>query len=306
MLMLRVAFLSGSLLRPRATARRAGELFGTPLASSRTRAAAMSDHGASESWLETAGRGEVDWGKVDWKQEGQRIRAYRWGDPQDQPYVLFAHGWSSHGTRFARWIGRLRAAGYAAVAFDQPAHGRSPGRSANLPVFTDTLHAVARHFGPAQAVVGHSLGAAAAAVALAQGLAAERAVLLAPAADPIDASYRFSRQIGLPGRLCRDMIAMFERQIGISMAELQAQHIAPRIGRPALIVHDLEDREVPWSEGERYARLWPHARLLTTRRLGHNRIVDDDGVIDAALRFLAGGTVGERIVSSPNLPYGFA
>ncbi|WP_255516254.1 alpha/beta hydrolase [Luteimonas suaedae] len=300
MLLLRTTFLSGSLLRPRATVRRAGELFGTPLASSRTRAAAVSDHGAREAWLETAGWGEGD------EKRGQRIRTYRWGDPQAQPYVLFAHGWSSHGTRFARWIGPLRAAGYAAVAFDQPAHGRSEGRSANLPVFTDTLLAVARHFGPAHAVVGHSLGGAAAAVALVRGLAAERAVLLAPAADPIDASYRFSRQIGLPGRLCRDMIAMFERQLGTSMAELQAQHIAPRIGRPALIIHDLEDREVPWSEGERYARHWSHARLLTTRRLGHNRIVDDDEVIEAALRFFAGGTVGERIVSSPNLPYGLA
>jgi pimeloyl-ACP methyl ester carboxylesterase len=88
--------------------------------------------------------------------------------------------------------------------------------------------------------------------------------------------------------------------------ELQAHNNAPRIGRPALIVHDLEDREVPWSEGERYARYWPHARLVSTRGLGHNRIVDDASTIAAALRFLRGDEVGERVVSSPNLPYGWA
>jgi pimeloyl-ACP methyl ester carboxylesterase len=73
-----------------------------------------------------------------------------------------------------------------------------------------------------------------------------------------------------------------------------------------LIVHDLADREVPWAEGERYARHWPDARLLTTTGLGHHRVVDDAGVIDAGLRFLRGEVVGDRVVSSPNLPFGFA
>ena len=72
------------------------------------------------------------------------------------------------------------------------------------------------------------------------------------------------------------------------------------------MVHDLEDREVPWHEGERYARFWPDARLVNTRGLGHNRIVDDAGVITTALAFLRGEPVGERVVSSPNLPYGLA
>jgi len=88
--------------------------------------------------------------------------------------------------------------------------------------------------------------------------------------------------------------------------ELQAHQNAPRIARPALIVHDVEDREVPWAEGERYARFWPESRLLSTRGLGHNRVADDASVIAAALRFLQGEAVGDRVVSSPNLPYGFA
>ena len=92
----------------------------------------------------------------------------------------------------------------------------------------------------------------------------------------------------------------------MGFAEFQAHRNAPRIARPALIVHDLDDRDVPWSEGERYARFWADSRLLSTRGLGHNRIADDAGVIAAALKFLRGETVGERVVSSPNLPFGFA
>jgi pimeloyl-ACP methyl ester carboxylesterase len=131
-------------------------------------------------------------------------------------------------------------------------------------------------------------------------------VLIAPAADPLAAVERFSRFVWLAGYLGRRMFARFEDAMRFDAGELQAHRNAPRIGRPALIVHDVEDREVPWSEGERYARFWRDSRLLSTRGLGHNRIADDAGVIAAALRFLRGEAVGDRVVSSPNLPYGLA
>ena len=220
--------------------------------------------------------------------------------------MLFAHGWSSHGTRIGTWLKPLRDAGYAVVAFDQAGHGRSGGTHTTLPDFTCHLLAVGHHFGPAEAVIGHSLGGAAAALALARGLEAQRAVLIAPAADPLAAVERFSRFVWLGGNLGRRMFARFEQAMRFDANELQAHHNAPRIARPALIVHDVEDREVPWAEGERYARFWPESRLLSTRGLGHNRVADDANVIGAALRFLQGEAVGDRVVSSPNLPYGFA
>lgn len=288
---LRTSFLLGSWFDAPATIRRAGDLFCTPFASSRTRAAQTSCGDAVEDSFEL---------------EGRRIHTYVWGDPKTQPYVLLAHGWSSHATRFLPWIGRLRGADYAVVAFDQPAHGLSTGNRTNLLEFADTLEAVALRFGPAAALIGHSLGGAAVATALARGVAAERAVLIAPAADPIDAAMRFAGFVGLPQRLGRAMIAAFEAHIGFSFDAFQAHFNAPRIAHPALIVHDIEDREVPWSEGERYARFWPDSRLLSTQGLGHNRIAQDEGVIAAALRFLRGETVGERVVSSPNLPFGIA
>ena len=287
----RLGFLFGAHLQPGAAIERAARLFTTPYASSRARARAHSTLGARERRLQV---------------DGLSIQTYAWGDPDSQPYVLFAHGWSSHGTRVGNWIAPLREAGYAVVAFDQAAHGRSDGSTTTLPDFARNLLAVGRHFGPAALVVGHSLGGAAAALALADGLEAGRAVLIAPAADPLAAVERFGRLVWLPAHLARRMFARFELAMRFDARELQAHRTAPRIACPALIVHDAEDREVPWAEGERYARFWPESRLLTTRGLGHNRITDDADVISAALRFLHGERVGERVVSSPNLPYGFA
>jgi pimeloyl-ACP methyl ester carboxylesterase len=287
----RIGFLIGGRLLPETTLVRAARIFSTPFRSSRKRAASAPTAGAREERLIVDGIG---------------IATYQWGDPTLQPYVLFAHGWSSHGTRIAPWIEPLQAAGYAVVAFDQAGHGKSGGHRTTLPDFACHLLAVGQHYGPAAAVLGHSLGGAAAAVALARGLVAERAILIAPAADPLAAMERFSRLVWLGVPFGRQLAMFFERETRVPIDDLQAHRNAPLIGRPALIVHDVEDREVPWSEGERYARLWHGARMLSTRGYGHNRIAEHPQVIADALRFLRSEPVGTRIVSSPNLPFGFA
>lgn len=288
---LRASFALGGWLLPEATLHRAYDLFGTPLPAARRRARA-------------ADRGDALIGELTCA--GERLRTYVWGDPTTEPTVLCAHGWSSYGLCFLPWVTPLRAAGYAVVGFDQIGHGDSSGHRSTLPIFAECVASMGRHYGPLAAVVGHSLGGAAAMLALADGLDAKRAILIAPPADPHEAALRFGNLIGLPGHLAANLSGEFESRTSVPVASLRAHVRVPSIGKPALIVHDVEDREVPWAEGERYARFWADARLLSTCGLGHNRIVGDPGVIDAAMRFLAGDTVGERVVSSPNLPYGFA
>jgi pimeloyl-ACP methyl ester carboxylesterase len=290
-LALRASFALGSRLQPTRSLRRAFRLFCTPLSTSRRRALAT-DPG--EALVQSLSVGD------------EQISVYVWGDPAARPYVLLAHGWSSHGLRFLNWIRPLRDAGYAVIGFDQAAHGRSTGTRTHLLQFAEVLREIGGHYGTAAAVIGHSLGGTATLLALSEGLAAGRVVLIAPLADPYVAASYFGRMIGLAEHLWPHLFDEYEKSNPARAANLQAHLMAPAIGCPALIVHDLADHEVPWSEGERYARYWHGARLLTTTDLGHHRIVDDHGVIDAALRFLRGDTVGERVVSSPNLPFGYA
>jgi hypothetical protein len=130
---------------------------------------------------------------------------------------------------------------------------------------------------------------------------ADRVVLIAPPADMIAAADRFFRFMHLGTGLREPFYEWCEQRTGVHPRDMQAFRHLAALGQPALIVHDLGDREVPWEEGECYARHWPGARMLTTNGLGHNRIVDDAGVINAALRFARGETVGERVVSSPKV-----
>ena len=288
---LRARYALGARLAPEDTARRALRLFGTPLASSRRRALAADDGGAAMSVFDS---------------HGVALNHYVWGDPHVEPYVLLAHGWSDYALRFLPWVRALRGAGHAVVAFDQPGHGRSaPGRG-YLIDFAAHIDAAVQRFGPAAAVVGHSFGAAAAALAMSEGTRIARAVLVAPPADVIAATHRFARGLSMPARIAQRMCALVEAEIGRELESFQIQHRAPALAPPALVVHDLDDREVPWAEGERYARYWPGARLLNTAGLGHQRILADAGVIEQALRFLRGEEIGERVVSTFELPFGVA
>jgi pimeloyl-ACP methyl ester carboxylesterase len=57
---------------------------------------------------------------------------------------------------------------------------------------------------------------------------------------------------------------------------------------PALVIHDREDRDVPYEHGRQIAAAWPGAQLLTTTGLGHRAILRDPEVVRRTLTFLGG------------------
>lgn len=283
----RAGFAIGSRLMPARTLRHAATLFSTPFGSSRLRALATEPDPVMR--------------REEMIVNHQRIAVYRWGDPTHQPYVLMAHGWSSFGQRFQPWVPHLRALGYAVVTFDQPAHGRSDGRHCTLPDFVDTINELGRGFGPAALAIGHSLGGAALVLAQDEAWQARKLILLAPAEDMVAATDRFFRMVRLSPRLRGRFFDWHERLTGTHPEQLQVRRHLPMLGQPGLVIHDLDDVDVPWEEGECYARHWPGSRLLTTEGLGHHHIVDAPEVIEAALAYLRGEAVGTRVVGSTDL-----
>jgi pimeloyl-ACP methyl ester carboxylesterase len=267
----RARYTLGSRFAPGNTLRHAARLFCTPFTSSRTRARAATPDSQAV--------------RRDITVDGVQVATYTWADPSSQPYVLFSHGWSSFGLRFEPWALALREAGMAAVAFDQPSHGHSGGHLVTLPEFIATLLGVGRHFGEAAVVVGHSLGGAAASLALSQGLAARRAVLISPSIDPVAAVARFADLVRLHPRLREPLHEQLTERTGIPIADLQAAPLLPALEQPVLVIHDRDDADVPFSEGEEYARLWPGAEHLWTSGLGHHAILADPGVMARALAF---------------------
>src|SRR3954465_4265191 len=195
--------------------------------------------------------------------KGRNIAVWEWGwKSHDAPAVLLAHGWGGHAAQMRAFVFSLLAAGYRVIGFDQPAHGLSEGRLTSLVDFADVLATVAERHAPIEAVIAHSLGAAAASFALSRGLAVKSAVLIAPPSDVAGYSRRFARWHWIPEPVRRSMQAAIEERYGVRWEELEVERVAPRIQASALVIHDREDSVIPWRQGLRVARAWPGARLL--------------------------------------------
>ena len=149
--------------------------------------------------------------------------------------------------------------------------------------------AVASATGPVFGLVGHSLGGAAATLALRDGLGANRAVLLAPPADVVVFSHAFANHVGLPARAHAAMRRNLETRLRMRWDDIHIPTLAPRLRVPVLVVHDREDPDVPYGHAEEIVRAWPDARLMTTAGLGHRAILRDPTVLRAALEFLREG-----------------
>lgn len=231
------------------------------------------------------------------------IATWAWGArDRDAPAVLLAHGWGGYAAQMRAFVFPLVSAGYRVVAYDQPAHGVSEGRFTGLPDFADVLGEVAWHYGEVKAVIGHSLGATAAALALAWGKARfGKIVLVSPPSDMEGHSRRFARWHWIPEPVRRSMQAAIEDRYGVRWNELEISGLAPKLGAEALVIHDREDRVVPWTQGASFARRWPGARLLSTDGLGHGRILQDSGVACAAAEFITGRS-NVAGVAAPALP----
>jgi pimeloyl-ACP methyl ester carboxylesterase len=218
---------------------------------------------------------------------GHRIQVYQWG-PEDAPLVLCAHGWWSHAGRFVALADPLLGAGLRVAAFDAPGHGRSSGWRASMPEFARTIQAVGDHLGSIDTIVGHSLGGAASLYALSRGLVARRAVALAAPSNLAVWADRFRDALALSPRVDARMRERLSNRLNFAWSDLEMSRVAPEVSVPGLVIHDVDDVDVPIADGRRLAASWPGARLVETRGLGHRRILRDDAVIRRVAEFVLG------------------
>ncbi len=235
-----------------------------------------------------------------------RVVGERWGEG---PVVYLVHGWGGRRTDLDALVAPLVAAGHSVVSFDAPSHGDSgagpSGRDqGTLLELAEALTAVVAAQGPAHAVVGHSLGAMATIMAVADGLDPGRLALVAPATNMEQYTHGFARRLGFGERTRVRLVRRIERRLAtpISCFTASAQLDRIAVPPPLLLVHDRGDVETPWSGSAALADRWPGASLVSTSGLGHRRVLRDPATI-AALAFarrtesVAGEPAGDKSVA---------
>ena len=204
-----------------------------------------------------------------------------------QKKLLLIHGWESRATQMYGLVPQLLELGYRVTALDMPAHGQSPGKMANAEVFVQTLLLAQEKLGKFDAVVGHSLGAGAASLALSRGLETDKLVLVSGPSSIENVLRRFSGFVGLNRRATNKFIEFAAELVGRHPADLDASKQNAGNLTPTLIVHDVDDNEVPISESRRLLPAFENAEFFETRGLGHRKILKSPQLNEKIYQFLS-------------------
>lgn len=223
--------------------------------------------------------------------QGSTVRGTHWGSG---PVVYLVHGWGGNASQLGPFVAPLVAAGFTVVAHDALSHGRSdpgptgPGSSDGLQM-GKALDDVATLFGPAHAVVAHSMGGLATGLALQHGwLGTDRLVMIAPAVRIRDYVKVVQSGLGFGPRTLRRLETRVHRRVGMPIEAVDLHRIADEIEQPdLLVIHDPSDKETPYASTKSLVSHWEGARLTTTDGLGHRRVLRDPAIIRQVVGFVA-------------------
>jgi pimeloyl-ACP methyl ester carboxylesterase len=231
--------------------------------------------------------------------QGHAVRGRVWG-ADAAPTVYLVHGWGGRGAQLAPMVSPLVETGHRVVMVDLPAHGDSdhgpagPGRTHGVE-FAKALDAVFCRFGPAEAVIAHSMGTISTYLAMRYGwLGAKRLVLIAPMVEAEPMVDRFQHSLGFGSRVRRSFDRAVDEFVGVPLEEfdarIQARHVEPL---PTLVITDRGDRQAPYA-GVVDLAVTIGAPLVTTHGLGHRKILRDPAVIERVVAFVAGEMALDR------------
>jgi pimeloyl-ACP methyl ester carboxylesterase len=223
------------------------------------------------------------------------VQAHHWRAQNREPRgrVLLVHGWTGRAMVMGLFVEPLLKAGFDVVSVDLPAHGASTGQFLNMPIGARAVQAVNGAIGPITAAITHSFGGPVVALAaeggppLGQAMVVDKLVLIAAPNKLTAMTEAFATRNGLPPNVHAAMNAIISRAAERPIETVETGILLRRIDKPALIIHDEGDEDVPFDRAETICATAPKAALMRTSGLGHRRIVISSGVVRAAVRFLS-------------------
>lgn len=206
---------------------------------------------------------------------GKRLAGWLVSPPgasqRQAPAVLVMHGWGANAATMWPVVPPLHAAGFAVLLVDARCHGRSDGEAfTSMPRFAEDIAAglcwLRRRpdIAPDRiALVGHSVGAAAALLHASCHPDVRAVVSLSAFAHPREVMRGFMAEKRLPYPVLGWYVMRHvQRVIGASFDDIAPVNTIASVQCPVLVVHGRTDTVVPLADAARLVARSARARLL--------------------------------------------
>lgn len=235
-------------------------------------------------------------------EDGLRLEGWLFTTPSPRGLVVLVHGKDINRQHFLHAAGRFQSLGYAVLAYDQRAHGRSEGtfvtygvrESVDLSRAIDAaLTSQTRDAGKQLPVIviGESLGAAVALQAAAKDCRIKAVVAGAAFSDARTIISEKTPGI-LPVSIKEGALAAAQEEASFSVDEASPVAAAARIEVPVLVLHGSDDTFIPFAHSLRiYEALRGPKRLIRLNGVGHVDVLLHNEVWVAIESFVIGVTI---------------
>lgn len=187
------------------------------------------------------------------------------------PAVPVMHGWGSNAAMMWPVVPPLRAAGFAVLLLDARCHGHSDGETfTSMPRFAEDIASGLAWLrtqpgiaGDQLALLGHSVGAAAAMLHAAHHDDVRAVVSLSAFAHPEEVMRRFMAEKKVPYPLLGwYVLRHVQKVIGTTFDDIAPLRTLVAVRCPTLLVHGLSDRTVPVEDAHRLLAVSSMAQLM--------------------------------------------
>ncbi len=217
------------------------------------------------------------------------IRGWQWIPLQcNGNKVLVIHGFDSCSYKSESIINKLYLSGYEILAFDAPGHGISDGKTTNAKEFSECIIEIDKKFGTLYAIVAHSFGGMAAALATENYLhQLQRLVLIAPATETRRAIDSFFEFLKMPLKFKPAFDNIIETLSGKDVSYFSVARSVENITTKTLWIHDKKDFICPIEDViPVQEKNLPNVQFHITSGLGHNAIYRNQNVLQKIAFFL--------------------
>jgi len=201
--------------------------------------------------------------------EDLKIATYHWQG--DKATILLAHGWESNSARWKRKINSFIEEGFNIIAIDAPAHGASESKLFNALLYSEFINVVAKKYQP-KIVIGHSVGGMALVFSQQkhQLESIQKMVLLGAPSEFEDILKNYINLLGYNKKIEKNLSRVILNRFGAPPTAFSTSKFAKEITTEGLIIHDIKDPIIPFSDAKLIKSNFINSTLISTKGYGHS------------------------------------